>query len=402
MDGAGRATPGVLALDDTGRLRFTPKGQDQSLPLDAIAFIRFPAGSPDPFRVAFVRRVLLSDGQQITGRLLSVNSDAVALHTAWADRLAAPRSAVIALRQPLDRRRIFEDDFTDGLKAWTVFGKPAVDGDPPAVRLAEPGQSAVYAPPEPLEAGRVSVNFQDHDAAGARWLAELRFQGDGEPHPLRVTLAGAGDAYEVEWPGVDGTARRVVRSPGWHRLTVRFSRDSLSVLCDDAVLWSDLHQGPGGTLRQIALSCVAAASPGERRGRMEFAEFALTRPADEPPRPPGDAAQDEVWLADGDQLFGDVHRIDRRTVEIQGRFGNRSLPWSDVRGCWFKQAVPPPRPAEGARVRLWIDSGLEPEPDVLDGIVEALDDKQVILQHPALGELHVPRERLQRLRALSP
>ena len=181
-----------------------------------------------------------------------------------------------------------------------------VDGDPPVVRLSEPGQSLAYTPAEPPEAGRVGVNFRDRDAAGGRWLAELRFQGDGEARTLRVTLAGPGDAYEVEPPGMGGDAHRVVRSPGWHRLEVRFSRDSLAVLCDDAVLWSDLHRGPGGTLRQVSLTCVEEAKSGEARGRVEFAEFALTRSVDEPPRPPGDPGQDEIWLADGDQLFGDV------------------------------------------------------------------------------------------------
>ena len=400
MDADGHATPGVLALDDAGHLRFTPNGQTRPLPLDAISFLRFPVVPTEPCRVAFVRRILLADGQQLTGRLLSVAGDTLALRTAWIDRLEAPRSAVVALRQPPGRLSVFEDDFTDDLKAWAVSGKPAVGHDPPGLSLSEPGQGVAYTPPEPLEAGRVAFNFLDRDAAGARWLTELRFKDDGDPRTLRVTLAGPGDAYEVEPPGLDGDSRRVARSPGWHRLTVRFSRDSLSILCDDAVLYSDLRGGPGGALRQVSLRCVEAAKSGDQRGKVEFAEFALTRPVDEPPRPPGDAGQEEVWLADGDQLFGDAVRIDRRMVEIQGRFGKRSLPWSDVRGCWFKCAAPPP--AEGARVRVWIDSGLEPEPDVLDGAVKAIDDKQLILQHLSLGELHLPRERLRRLRLPSP
>ena len=370
------------------------------MPPDSIAFIRFPFVPADPFRTAFVRRLLLPDGQRVAGRLLAADGDALALRTAWADRLEAPRSAVVALRQPPGRLSVFEDDFSDGLKAWTVSGKPAVDGDPPVVRLSEPGQRVAYTPAEPPEAGRVGVNFRDRDATGGLWLAELRFQGDGEVHTLRVTLGGQGDAYEVEPPAPGGDAHRVVRSPGWHRLEVRFSPDSLAVLCDDAVLWSDLHRWPGGTLRQVSLACVEAAKAGEARGRVEFAEFALTRSVDEPPRPPGDAGQDEVWLADGDQLFGDVLRIDLRAVELQGRFGKRSLPWSDVRGCWFKHAAPPP--AEGARVRLWIDSGLDPEPDILDGVLKSLNEKQLTLQHSSLGELHVPRDRLRRLRPASP
>ena len=119
---------------------------------------------------------------------------------------------------------------------------------------------------------------------------------------------------------------------------------------------------------------------------MEFTEFSLSRAVEESRRPAGDATQEEVWLADGDQLFGDALHIDRRAVEIQGAFGKRSLPWAEVRGCWFRRdaalraLMQPGSP--GARVRLWIDSGLDPEPDVLDGVLKAIDDKQATLQHP--------------------
>ena len=241
---------------------------------------------------------------------------------------------------------------------------------------------------------------------------DLRFQGDGEPRTLRVTVAGPGDAYEIEVPGLDGDGRRVARSAGWHRLTVRFSRDSLSVLCDDAVLWSNLRRGPGGTLRQVSLICSAEAKSDAGHGRVEFTEFSLSRAVEEAHRPAADPTQEEIWLADGDQLFGDALHIDRRAVEIQGPFGKRSLPWADVRGCWFRHDAAPLRrlrnPARrigqpgspGGRVRLWIDSGLDPEPDVLDGVLKAIDDKQATLQHPALGELRIPRERLRRLRPL--
>jgi hypothetical protein len=400
VDADGRATPGALALDDAGRLRFTPNDQVQPLPSDAIAFIRFPVVAAEPFRVGFVRRVLLDDGQQITGRFLSAEGDALSLRTAWVDRIDVPRSAVIALRQPPGRLSVFEDDFADGLKAWAVSGKATVAGDPPAAALTDAGQALTYAPTELPADGRVGFNFRDRDASGARWSAEFRFKGDGEPRTLRVLLGGPGDAYEVEAPGLDGDGRGVARSAGWHRLEVRFSHDSLSVLCDDVVLWSNLRQGPGGALRQVALSCTEAAKAGAVRGRVEFTDFTLARNMDEPPRPPGDASQDEIWLAEGDQLFGDIIHVDKKNIEVKGFFGKRSLPWSGVRGCWFKPGGAAPAASDGARVRLWLDSGLDPAPDVLVGVLKAIDAKQLTLQHPRLGELHFPRDRLRKLRPL--
>jgi hypothetical protein len=400
VDADGHATPGALALDEAGRLRFTPDGQTRPLPPESIAFIRFPAVPAELFRVGFVRRILLSDGQHITGRFLSADGDKVSLQSAWAGRVDGPCSAGVAVRQRPGQVAVFEDDFADGLEGWDVSGEPVVDRDPPTAALTKAGQLLAFSPPAPVEAGRVGVNFRDRDAAGARWSAELRFQGDGDTHTMRVTLAGPGDAYEVEPPGVPGDGRRVARSAGLHRLEVRFAPDLLAVLCDDALLWSNPRHGPGGRLRQVAFRCTEEAGPA--RGRVEFAEFALTRAGDEPRRPPGDPAQEEIWLASGDQLFGDALRIDRRAVEIQGRFGKRSFPWSEVRGCWFTGDRPPPAPTAGARVRLWIDNGLEPEPDEIEGGLAALDDKQATLRHAALGELHVPRGRLRKLRPAPP
>ena len=181
VDADGRATPGVLALDEAGRLRFTPKGQAQPSPPESIAFIRFSVAPTEPFRAGFIRRVLLPDGQQITGRLLAADGDALSMRTAWAGRVDVPQSAAVALRQLPGLQSVFEDDFTDGLKAWAVAGKPVVEGNPPTAALTAAGQSLAYAPPEPLEAGRVGVNFQDRDAASGRWEMDLRFQGDGEP-----------------------------------------------------------------------------------------------------------------------------------------------------------------------------------------------------------------------------
>jgi hypothetical protein len=401
-DADGRRTPGALALDAAGRLRFTPAGQDKPTPADQIDVIHFAPAAPAPFRVVLGRRVLLYEGQQITGRLLGVDKDNVRLRTAWTDHVDVSRAAAAALVPPPGWRAVFDDDFADGLKAWTVAGKPALNGggkgdEPTAVTLAEPGQALTYAPAAPPDAGRVGVNFRDADAAGARWRCVLRFGAGKDERTLAVTVAG-GDAYEVEAP-VDGEARRVARSAGWHRLTVQFSEDTLRVLCDDAVLWYSLEHGPGGPLRQVALAC-EEAKPGPARGSVAWAEFSLARAADEPPLPPGDAEQDEALTADGDQIFGDVLRADGRAVEVQGTFGKRSLPWADLRGVRFRRGAAPAHTTTGAHVRLWVDSGLDAEPDVLDGVVAALDDKALTLQHALLGEVRVGRDRVRRLRPL--
>jgi hypothetical protein len=354
------------------------------------------AQSPSPFRAGSGHVVHLRTGERLTGQLLGLDADTLQLRTTWGDKIELPRQAVAALTQVPGRITLLDDDFRDGAKGWTVTGKPAVMA---AVILAEPGQALTRVLPKPLAAGHAGVSFAERDQpAGGRWLFEAAFQGERDPRRLRVVVAGAGDLYRVETDGIAGTGRKVARSPGPHRLTVRFGPRSLAVLCDDDVLWHNLENGPGGPLRQVRLACL----PGEKdeivKGSVSWTEFALAAAVDEPRRPPGDAAQDEVWLADGDQLFGEVIRVDRRTVVLKGRFGERSVAWSGVRGCFFREAAIVPKRLEGDRVLIRLHAPFGGEPDVLFGVVKRRDDRALTLAHALLGEIVVEHRWVKEVR----
>ena len=109
-------------------------------------------------------------------------------------------------------------------------------------------------------------------------------------------------------------------------------------------------------------------------------------------RPPGDPTRDELWLASGDQLFGDVKRADAEGIEIVGKFGTRSYAWKELRG-WFprRSAVAPRKSPKGVEVRVQIHSGTRAECDVLEGVLTTLDAKEATLYHRLLGELTIPR-----------
>src|SRR5262249_17868222 len=158
------------------------------------------------------------------------------------------------------------------------------------------------------------VNFQ------AQGTVELLFQQGDRSRHVTVTVAGNGDHYVVDAGGLKGTARAVARTPGWHRLIVQFTKQSLRITCDDDVLWHNLEQGPSGALKRVTIRCQQSSA---------WAEFCLERAANEYPRLPTDAEQDEIRLADGDQLFGRIVGADRRTLQIEGRFGKRSLSWTE-------------------------------------------------------------------------
>ena len=100
--------------------------------------------------------------------------------------------------------------------------------------------------------------------------------------------------------------------------------------------------------------------------------------------PVGDYRQDELWLLSGDQLFGEVIRADRRTIEF--RMSSRKIGWSE----WRRLPAPrnsPPRTTDGEHVRLWLHSGCGAEPDQLEGVLSVLDDHRATLQHAVLGKL---------------
>jgi hypothetical protein len=402
----GRHVRGTLTVE-RGQLRFLPGMSREPVPIAELARIHFRGESPGPFRVGAARRIHLRDGQQITGQLLSLDQDTLSFRTAWASRLDLPRAAVAAVTSLPGWRTGFWDDFRAGLKAFTTTGEPALspagdDHTAPAVVLATTGQAVIYAPPEALRAGRAAITFQEQDQpGGARWTFEVAV-GQGEhTRQLVVTLVGQGDHYEVDTAGLAGTVCKVARTAGWHRLVVQFTRHSLRILCDDDVLWYNLTNGPGGTVRQIALHC--RRSPGTAaapHGRVAFTEFSLERAVDEPPSQLSRADQDAVCLTSGDQLFGHILQADRRQLQLQASFGQRAFPWVGLQGCSFQWTPVPPRITEGPQVRLRLRSGLAAESDLLEGIATGLDERYLHVRHARLGELRIEQAWIQELRPL--
>jgi hypothetical protein len=80
---------------------------------------------------------------------------------------------------------------------------------------------------------------------------------------------------------------------------------------------------------------------------------------------------------------------------MQGHFGRRVLPWTVTRGIF-------PRPPEKKipprnQVRVWLDNGFDSQPDWLDGVVQALDGRRLLLRHADLGEVSVARGHVLRI-----
>jgi hypothetical protein len=356
----GRHLRGTLTLD-RGELHFKPS-EGAETPLAKFTRVRFADKTPPPFRAGGGRRVRLRDGQIITGQFLGLDKDALTLRTAWAARLALPRAAAASIDPLPGWRTVAEENFAEGEKGLT------------------------HTLAKPLQAGRFGVNFRE------RGTVELLFQQGDRSRRVTVTIVGGGENYAVDTSGLKGTGRAVARTPGWHRLIVRLTKRSLRITCDDDVLWHNLEQGPGGALRRVTIRCQQSSA---------WAEFCLERAVNEYPKSPADAEQDEVRLADGDQLFGRILGADRRVLRVEGRFGKRSLPWTELAGCSFRRPDAPPRTNERVNVRLLVRSGLCSEADVLEGVVTALNEQRLTLRHALLGELTFERGQVRELRPLT-
>lgn len=401
----GRRLHGNLTLDG-GQLRFQPTQGVALGPAD-LTRIRFAEGTSRPFRVGDGRRVRLWDGEQLTGRILELNKETLHLRTAWADRLELPRAAVASIDPLPGWRTILDDDFGSDSRAVKTTGEPArIDADngttAKVLVLRAAGQSLTYSLTKPLSAGRVGVNFREQgQASGARWTVELLFQQGERARRVTITIAGDGEHYRINSGGLAGTVRKVARTPGWHRLIVQFHKPSLRLTCDDDVLWYNLEEGPGGRLRRVTIACRRTPENEALRGAVAWTEFCLERAVVEHPPPPAEAELDAVQLHEDDQLFGRILQVDRRTIEIEGRFGKRSLPWTAVSGCSFRRPAASPKANKGAKVRLLVRSGLCAEPDVLEGAVTTLDERRLVLRHALLGELTFERGRVRELRPLA-
>ncbi|MBY0521847.1 MAG: hypothetical protein K2R98_00525 [Gemmataceae bacterium] len=386
----GKIITGVIRIESKGRVNFFG-GKDLVHPLDEVHCLRFPATDQPPLRAGVVHRVLLRDQQQLTGELLEWKADVIRLKPIWSDRpIEVQRSAVVAVTHLPGYVSVFDDDFEGDDKAWKLAKDPRLVGDNEctsgtgSLLLSAVGQAAEYTLPAPMEAGRFGINFRDPgDTPAGRWLVEAEFVGAKDARIVAVTVVHEGESYPVQIPDAGKVKPRLERQKGWRRLSVEFTPKKLCILLDEQVLCATLEQGPGGPLRKVRLRCEQSPEGRGPPGRVWFDDFSVERAVSKPRRDVGDIKQDELVLVSGDQLFGEVIRANRRTIEVQGRFGKRSIPWSEVLAVHPRRENAAGTSTKGEHVRLWLRPGVGVEFDQLEGAIGQAGDKLELL-HPAL------------------
>lgn len=421
---SGESIPGRIAGDARSGFRFIPARGGAAIALEPGATIRrdgatHPA-SPSPTTASAPPfHLLIGEAGRFSGSLRSLDGSRARFAPAWQpDELVLPRACVQALVQRPGEARVLAEPFDRIDPArWSVSGDAAAAERPPAgsgrcLRLGADRASATHALEEPLAAGRLEVAFRDDGngpaARGREPSVELVFRAPAGPARIRVVLGRSEDGLSVE--STSGPALQVqhlVRTPGWHRLTIRFGPDETEISVDGQELAHG--RGPKGPLASVRLAMGApdgaggspsAPSNTPRPAAAEFDDLSLIRLVEPPASLEIDPTQDEARLVIGDQIFGALRSADaeRMTLAVGGR--NVPLRWGEVAGLYLRRVPVQGTPVSGLLVRAeWRSNpgGRPADVDFAEGALAALSDESLTLNTPYSGTLTIPRPALTRL-----
>jgi hypothetical protein len=351
-----------------------------------------------------VHRLLLADGQQITGQLLGIGAEEIRFHPLWTEKtLQISRSAVLAIGHPAGWFHLIADDFEETLQSWQTRRHPLLSKEQrssgeQSLLLDSPGQCITATLPEAVAAGRLQLNFLARSAAatGLRWFLELGNADDDRPN-TSLAIPPPVDGTDF-WSAPNPGKPRLWFPDGWQQLAIDFSPDRFELAVNGRVVNSTSQgQNVSGPIGNIVLRCAAGSGP-RLGGALWVDDLLLMRPIRGTATPPTfDPGRDMVVLRSGDEMMGTVQSADRRRIDFRSIWGPAPLSWSEARAVWFRRADRPVVPSEGEHVRIWLTGGPGSEPDQIEGPIRRLDSRQITMQHPLLGVVSIDRNWVSRL-----
>jgi hypothetical protein len=182
-------------------------------------------------------------------------------------------------------------------------------------------------------------------------------------------------------------------STGWHMLSMELEAGRLRVYVDDALLGQTTL--PRTQAIQGIRCNVDVMDANKKQGKLWLDELIVSQSLPPLARPPSDAKQDSLWLAQGEQMFGQIVSADAKGVTLDAKFGQRSYAWSQLRGLLL--ARPKESPMSGEAEILFRPSPGFPV-DRLRGKLIRWEEAKLIVQHELLGEIAIERDRLDKIR----
>jgi hypothetical protein len=396
----GRRLAGVLTYSDNERLAFTPKGKSDPLSWPTIQHVEFTPSSFCLEPLTGVRRIQFSRDQSLTGQFHGWSKDGVRLQPTGSEALLIPAPWIECVQHPPGWVPVLEDDFRGSLDAWNLKGKTTPASTNQGLILTSE-QAVEWTAASPLDSGRLGVDFSfGEKAADGRWVIELEYRRGRSAHTVQFILSNTDRRGRVETNLGDPMNPSLPCKPGSHRALIEFGPRQGTITLDDSVLWNDGRRGFDGMLSAIRFTCTEGDARKTTDAPVVIEGLSLVRKFSELRRPAGPADQDEICLLTGDQLFGRLVSMDGRGLELETRERRLKRAWTDVLAYYPRLDTQPPRTLQGEWARVWLWTGTSGTLDELEGVVTKLDDKRLVIRHPALGEIAFDRARLHRLQRL--
>lgn len=415
----GQRIPGTLLWEAPDRLRFQSAEDQQIRALTTGHRVRLgrPAGFERRVEASLPFQAVLGWEQRVSGRLIALNRERLELEiNPKLGPLKIDRSGLRQLVQTPGEAQILQDSL-EGQAAdrWMTRGEFSISTTHSfrgkgAFQLGARGASAELRLPMAIASGRIELAFEISEkpyenAQAGLVLGFLAGPAPDEIDPIRVGIGWGSDVYSVESPrGPALVLQRLVRSAGWHRLTITFTPEAASVAIDGNLLARG--RGPRGPLTQVLLET--------RAGRLStapadlacwFDELRLVQFAEASGDFEVDTSQDEARLLSGDQLFGAILDANQDQVGLQIGSEKMVLGWNEVTGLRFRTSAPTAgRPINGPLIDLLLDRGPRGESngDRLEGVLTSLDAEQIQLDTPYASGLTLPRTQVNELLVRGP
>lgn len=374
---------GRIFVGSLKKNEFIVSGFQQVLPLVQIHHVRFPENPAPLPRCRMHHQLLLGGGQKLVGELRSISVSEIAFRLATGQNVKLPRRRVQGIVQADGYLLQLADDFDKDNGSLQWANKPSFDAEHvfsgKRSLLMNAGSKDLEArlPRSDLNNWRATLYFFDKSAA-----ATIRFRLQSEQGDASLTLTLGGKRYHADC--ADGIPLNA--TIGWHILQLDAARGEAKVFVDDFFL------GRKTIPRNASLVSMRFSHTGA--GALWLDAFSLTNRTPPPTRTPGPPDLDEVWLASGDQVFGQITSADEHAIGFTARYGKRTFPWKSVRGIFFGKQ--PRSTDQGATVRFRSGPGVTA--DSLDGIIIDVNERRMVLRHAVLGDVTIARDRLDTVR----
>lgn len=398
----GSRRPGLLRFRDE-KFEFVPAGANAPLPWDQLDRVELKASTNLPPAPPFWWQATLTNGDHFACHVQEIESNAILTDSSWFQGLRVRRNSIRALERPSGWASWLRQDLSKEARGWKEVREegdapptPGLDG----LTLGSSFKSLQFIPESPLRLGKLSLQMTETlPGSGTRWRLLLGIDGDGAFHRIQILFDGNAPA-EMQAPGLKVLRQDINGNHAAVLLQVEISEASIRLMVNGR-LASWVERGfRDARLRSLGLepdAPLAAGSPAKLR----LQQFAVARRLEPLERPAAHPELDEVWLESGDQVFGSFGSLDSQYLELGTARQPRKILCSQVRGLYPKEPglrdLPQPAPW---RLTLLDPSGAEPSH--LTGVIRVWGEREIIMIHPLLGQLKIPRSQVQAVAQAEP